>query len=125
MKSLKINNKFHLFFVALICINLLFSQQTTHFQSNSLKVIKNEDTLLNPWTGGMNAIQISTIDLNNDQIHDLFVFDKTGNKILTFINTGSNYLYDPRYSMVLNVTPLRVYSSESPIKYLLLSFHRP
>ncbi len=97
MKSLKINNKFHLFFVALICINVLFSQQTTHFQSNSLKVIKNEDTLLNPWTGGMNAIQISTIDLNNDQIHDLFVFDKTGNKILTFINTGSNYLYDPRY----------------------------
>ena len=33
--------------------------------------------------------------------------------------------YRPRYNIVLNVTPLRVYSSESPIRYLLLSFQRP
>ncbi len=52
-----------------------------------------------PWVGGINAAQFSTIHLNNDTIEDLFIFDRTGNKILTFVNSGigSGYVYAPEY----------------------------
>ena len=97
MKTQEINSKFFILLFTLIHFNTFFSQEITLFQKNSIPVIVNSDTLLNPWTGGMNAVQISTIDLNNDQIEDLFIFDKTGDKILTFINNGENYLYEPKY----------------------------
>ena len=48
--------------------------------------------------GGLNQPQFSNIDLNKDGFQDLMVFDRTGNKILTFISTGGlNYRYDPSY----------------------------
>jgi hypothetical protein len=37
------------------------------------------------WAGGLNAPQFSTLDLNQDGIDDLFVFDRTSRKISTFI----------------------------------------
>ena len=42
----------------------------------------------NPWSGGLNACQISEIDLNLDGTKDLFVFERTGNRILPFINNN-------------------------------------
>ena len=54
-----------------------------------------------PWAGGMNECQFSAIDLNFDGIKDLFVFDKSGNRILTFLNNGTagqpDYIYAPEY----------------------------
>jgi hypothetical protein len=76
---------------------VFFTQNSAFFQENNIKVIDNGDTLINAWTGGFNAVQISKIDLNNDQIEDLFVFDRTGNKISTFITNGNKYIYDPHY----------------------------
>ena len=73
------------------------SQNSNLTQDNFIKVIENNDTLLNPWTGGFNAVQISTINLNNDSLNDLFIFDRTGNKVLTFINDGVNFNYAPEY----------------------------
>lgn len=54
-----------------------------------------------PWTGGANACQFLAIDLNFDAIKDLVVFDRTGNRLLTFINNGTpntmDYMYAPEY----------------------------
>ena len=53
-----------------------------------------------PSAGGMNAPQLSEIDLNNDGIMDLFVFDRVGNTIQTFINKGGpgpDYSFAPEY----------------------------
>lgn len=54
-----------------------------------------------PWTGGLNNPQFSDGDFNNDGIPDLLIFDRTGNKILTFINHGTantvDYEYTPEY----------------------------
>jgi hypothetical protein len=51
--------------------------------------------------GGMNNPQFSEIDFNNDGIMDLFVFDKTGDVILTFLNDGIpnevSYQFAPEY----------------------------
>ena len=48
----------------------------------------NNQNIPNPWSGGLNACQISEIDLNLDGTKDLFVFERTGNRILPFINNN-------------------------------------
>ena len=62
------------------------SQGLTFTQSQELVLTKLGDTLTSAWAGGINSAQISTIDLNFDQIEDVVVFDKSGDKILPFIN---------------------------------------
>ena len=64
---------------------------------DSIPVKHNNLLLQHPWVGGLNAVQFSTIDLNNDNIEDLFLFDRTGDKVLTFIKNGTNYIYAPEY----------------------------
>ncbi|MGB0887569.1 MAG: T9SS type A sorting domain-containing protein [Vicingaceae bacterium] len=74
-----------------------------NFERNDSIIVLNEnnDTLKNPWVGGFNSVQFSEIDLNLDGIKDLFVFDRTGNRISTFINTGVSglitYIHAPSY----------------------------
>ncbi|MBD3637279.1 MAG: T9SS type A sorting domain-containing protein [Crocinitomicaceae bacterium] len=54
-----------------------------------------------PWAGGLDYPQFSNIDLNWDGTEDLFVFDRTCNKMLTFLHTGTpgvaEYVYAPQY----------------------------
>ncbi|SFF28550.1 FG-GAP repeat domain-containing protein [Spirosoma endophyticum] len=45
--------------------------------------------LTNPWAGGLNAPQYSTLRLNTDTRDDLAVFDRTTGKVSTFIATDS------------------------------------
>lgn len=53
----------------------------------------------NPWAGGLNSPQISTIDLNLDGTLDLFVYDRTNQKVYTFIANSflKKYIYQPEY----------------------------
>lgn len=59
------------------------------------------NTLDYAFAGGFNSVQFSEIDLNQDGTQDLFVFDRTSNKVITFINNGSTtsnpYEYDFQY----------------------------
>lgn len=54
-----------------------------------------------PWAGGLNTPQFSTMDLNGDNIKDLFVFDRDGFVVKTFINRGKpntiDYTYNAEY----------------------------
>ena len=63
--------------------------------------LANGTIMKNPWAGGLNFLQVSDIDLNYDGIMDLFVFDRTGDKVSTFINGGTantvDYTYDHQY----------------------------
>lgn len=56
------------------------------------------------WVGGLNNPQLSAVDLNNDQVDDLYIFDRTGNTQLTFLNRGTpdqvDYEYAPAYSQL-------------------------
>ena len=58
-----------------------------------------------PWAGGLNACQFGEIDLNLDGIKDLFVFERFGNRILTFVNNGTpetvDYVFLPKKKSVL------------------------
>lgn len=90
--------------ISLVCIvlftNTLLAQP--YFQRyDSIDVMINSTNVVNPWAGGLNFAQNSQIDLNMDGIKDLFTFDRTGNKIRTFINRGTantvDYKYDASY----------------------------
>lgn len=81
-------------FIATIILGISILLQTAVSQVNgqyyfleddTTIVIRSNDTLINPWTGGFNSTQISTIDLNGDAYEDLFVFDRTGNTIIPFV----------------------------------------
>jgi len=62
---------------------------------------QNNNILKRPWVGGLNSCQFAAIDLNFDGIKDMVVFDRTGNRLLTFINNGTantiDYTYAPEY----------------------------
>lgn len=76
--------------------------QSQILQRNFLSVNNiNNQSIPNPWSGGLNSCQISEIDLNLDGTKDLFVFERTGNRILPFVNNNiSNtisYNYESKY----------------------------
>lgn len=98
--------------LCLVCLTLLLLTNICLSQIHDYSFVKNNSIVfkdstgkqyLYPLTGGMNACQFSAIDLNNDGIKDLFVFDKHGDRVLTFINNGTpdsvDYVYAPQYEL--------------------------
>ena len=107
-------------FFGVFMVNSITSQTKPHhvIPSNNIVVIDGFDTLSNPWTGGFNSVQISKIDLNFDSLEDLFVFDRTGNKVTTFLNNGNSYSYAPEYEQLFpqslsNWVLLRDYNNDN------------
>lgn len=49
------------------------------------------------FAGGLNSAQYQTMDLDADQLADLVIFDRSADKINCFINTGSEYVYQPYF----------------------------
>ncbi|RMG77859.1 MAG: VCBS repeat-containing protein, partial [Bacteroidetes bacterium] len=74
----------------------LLSGQT--FDRLPVGFIKNGTTLANPATGGLNAPQLNAVDLDNDGITDLYIFDRIGNVHLPFLNVGTNDAPDYRFA---------------------------
>jgi hypothetical protein len=50
-----------------------------------------------PWAGGLNAAHYNPMDLNEDGEEDLVIFDRTADKIITFLNVDGQYRYAPEY----------------------------
>lgn len=67
-----------------------FAQNFTFQYNNTLKVIQNGQTLTNAFAGGLNAPQFSKCHLDNDNVEDLVVFDRTNSKITTFLAKKDN-----------------------------------
>ncbi|MCB0651825.1 MAG: T9SS type A sorting domain-containing protein [Saprospiraceae bacterium] len=83
-----------------IIIMLVFSQQAFSQLTGRLDIdfIVDGNQLATPLTGGLNAPQLSEVDFNNDGMQDLYIFDRIGNRHLTFLNTGGeDYEYAPEY----------------------------
>lgn len=60
--------------------------------------------LTSPWLGGLNACQFGRMDLDQDGKKDLLVFDRHGDRLLCFLNKGSEgeirYEYTSAYDEV-------------------------
>jgi hypothetical protein len=82
---------------------VLAAQPYKHYLDIPVKV--NNQTLLNPWAGGLDSPIIQEIDLNGDGIKDLFIFEKTQSagfhRWTTYLNYGTpnkvDYHYAPEY----------------------------
>jgi hypothetical protein len=88
--------------ITLSLLNTNSNAQVNFTRNDSIIVLNtNGDTLKNPWAGGFNSVQFSEIDLDIDGRKDLLVFDRTGNRLSTFINLGIpnqvSYKHAPEY----------------------------
>lgn len=96
--------KLTLLFALVAIYTFSFSQSPKFFIDNSLTFKKaNNAVIPYPFMGGFISPQFSNIDLNGDNVQDLFVFDKSGNSVLTFLNAqgggATNWIYAPDYQM--------------------------
>ncbi|HEY9049417.1 MAG TPA: T9SS type A sorting domain-containing protein [Ohtaekwangia sp.] len=71
--------------------------QFTYTLDQSIPVEGEQATLTMPWVGGLNAAQYNTMDLNNDGLEDLVLFERMAGKLLTFLNQNNQYQYAPEY----------------------------
>ena len=80
-----------------------FNLKAQLFEISSTPVFRDENgnVLSLALAGGLNQPQFSPYDFNQDGTMDLFIFDRTGNKVLIFIAVTvkgvTNYRYDPSY----------------------------
>ena len=85
----------------IISANAQYSFEHYNSGSDTIKVIESGKTLKNPFAGGFDVPQFSSIDLNMDGKKDLFVFDREGYRVTTFINKGGTneikYEFAPEY----------------------------
>ena len=85
-----------------VILTLIFNTSSYaqfHFaRYDSINVIEENGPLSFPWAGGLNHPQFSNIDFNLDGRNDLFVFDKSGDKISAFVMNENNELtLAPKY----------------------------
>lgn len=98
------NGVFHII-IFLSTMPTTFAQEIT--QLLNIPFQHDDNILSQALIGGLNNPQFSELDLNNDGIQDLLVFDRDGFVPLTFINGGTpntiDYTYDPSYQDVFPV----------------------
>jgi len=63
----------------------------------TVEVTKDNEPLRNPWAGGLNAVLVYSMDLDRDGKDDLVLFDRSNDRLMTFLNTGMAYEYAPFY----------------------------
>jgi hypothetical protein len=84
-------------FVLSVLSSALAEAQFNYSIDQSIPVEINNQKLIMPWAGGLNAAHTNTLDLNGDNKEDLVLFDRTANKVITYLNQNSQYVYAPDY----------------------------
>jgi len=92
--------RLRLLYFLFVLLPLQALAQFTYVIDQSIPVEENGKILKMPWAGGLNSAQINTMDLNGDGIQDLVVFDRTANKINTFLSQENEYAYHPEYEFL-------------------------
>src|SRR5690606_26054989 len=88
-------------FLLMAMPEVLAQEQLRFRQRTDIPVATPTRPLLNPWSGGLNTPQFSTIDLNKDGREDLFIFDRMLRKVYTYLAVQEGgqwrYTYAPEY----------------------------
>ena len=71
--------------------------QFTYELHQDIEVEVDGELLTLPWAGGLNSIQVNTMDLNGDARQDLVLFERTANKLITFLNQNNQFVAAPEY----------------------------
>ena len=97
-----------LLFALLICGASLTHAQSFQFKlDQSIPVLDDNLPYESPWNGGLNSPEFSTMDLNFDGKDDLVIYDRTAQKVITYINRSGKFVSDPTYETLF---PADVYN---------------
>ncbi len=76
----------------LFCLSLLtYTLAAQPFVPASSIKFQTDHQLRSPYAGGLNSPQFSEIDLNMDGVMDLFIFDRVGDRVITYLRTEDSY----------------------------------
>jgi hypothetical protein len=79
-------------FVFVFIFSCVFASAQTLIREDRVHVVDGGLLLENAWAGGLNSPQFSELDLDLDGLMDLFVFDRSGDRFLTFLmNSDGTY----------------------------------
>jgi len=97
-------NKNFMFRIVLCWYFLLASlaaqAQFSYSIDQSIDVEVNNKSRSLAWSGGFNSAQFNTMDLNGDGKQDLVIFDRSANKLITFLTKNNQHLYAPEYELL-------------------------
>lgn len=102
----------------LVLISHAASAQFNYTIDQSIPVKRqNGEAYSMPWAGGMNGTQFNSIDLDGDGDEDLAIYERTADRVITFINDNDQYRYAPEYESlfpddILNWMLLRDYNGD-------------
>ena len=100
-------------FSSVLCLLLpvLVSAQFALSFDPSVPLIENGSPLSKAWAGGLNFPQTSDIDLDGDGDKDLFLFDRSGNKVVTLRSNAAqgenSYTFTHDFDAVYPLNELR------------------
>jgi len=86
------------FLLAYLLLTSLLTVNAQSFERLYPEFIHNGTTLKEATAGGLSSPQFSEVDLNNDGIQDLYIYDKIGGLSLTYLNGGTPNQVDYRYA---------------------------
>ena len=97
-----------IFILVSICIQIRTNAQQSWLKMDSTIAVSSKGLkLVNPWAGGLNAAQYSKMELNNDGVEDLVIFDRTNSKITTFVASADPanpskkvFIHAPTYELL-------------------------
>lgn len=96
--------RFHIGLLSSFLVAALFSKAQFVVDASSEVTVFREggSAFLNPWAGGVNAIQFSKLDADFDgEEDDIFLFDRAGNRTVVFrgeeVDGEMTYLYEPDF----------------------------
>ncbi|MFY9160238.1 FG-GAP repeat domain-containing protein [Aquirufa ecclesiirivi] len=80
----------------------ILAQAPSWKQSSQIPVKVNQSFLANPWAGGFNSVQVESMDLNADGLEDWVIFDRSTQKLSTFLRVKNasgqiSQVYSPLY----------------------------
>ncbi len=96
-------NSFRNLIVLIVSLHVYSGAQAQNLFAidTTIPVTQNLAPLKNAWAGGLNFPMFSPIDLDGNGVMDLMVFDRSGNRVTTYLNQGTNntvdYVYAPFY----------------------------
>jgi hypothetical protein len=90
--------KFLIFIILSLFVEFSYAQFS--FKPYHPEVVIDDNSLSNPWAGGINAAQYNKLDLNNDGIEDLVIFDRGSNRIIPFLAQNNKWYYAPDFAVL-------------------------
>ncbi len=79
------------------------AQQRWGMEFGDVPVVVAGDTLPNAWAGGFNSAAFGQMDFNADGVPDLFIWDATARRPLTFVAENGRWRHRPAYEAAFPV----------------------